>query len=189
SLKVSTRCRSKSFNCLGKMCARFIKFLRVRGCSMSAPTLDNFVLDRIFQRCSVHRSLSGVDLLLGAANVGGYRSCQHSWHIRTFLLAIYMAHLSFLCISSTFTGTFLLLIKPITFAPEVFKGSGPLPLGCSFPPLTHRADGFPVLRLLSPFRHEGGHRGFHGSLTFPLYFSIPLRIPSLASRVHSIELK
>ena len=35
SLKVSTRCRSKSFGCLGKMCARFIKFLRVRGCSMS----------------------------------------------------------------------------------------------------------------------------------------------------------
>ena len=30
-----TRCRSKSFGCLGNMCARFIKFLQVRGCSMS----------------------------------------------------------------------------------------------------------------------------------------------------------
>src|SRR5215813_4653426 len=36
SLKVLTRCRSKSFGCLDKKCARFIKFLRLRGCSMSA---------------------------------------------------------------------------------------------------------------------------------------------------------
>src|SRR5215831_5621870 len=35
SLKVLTRCRSKSFGCLDKKCARFIKFLRLRGCSMS----------------------------------------------------------------------------------------------------------------------------------------------------------
>ena len=56
------------------------------------PTLDNFTLDRIFQRCSVHRSLSGVALLLEAANAGGYRRCQHSWFFRTLLLAAYAAH-------------------------------------------------------------------------------------------------
>src|SRR5262249_36419279 len=38
SLKVLTRCRSKSFGCLDKKCARFIKFLRLRGCSMSDIT-------------------------------------------------------------------------------------------------------------------------------------------------------
>src|SRR6266849_8535185 len=31
-------------------------------------TLDNFAFDRLFQRCYVHRSLSGVAPLLGTAN-------------------------------------------------------------------------------------------------------------------------
>ena len=40
-------------------------------------TLDSFTFDRLVQRCSVHRSLSGVAPLLEAANAGGYRRCQH----------------------------------------------------------------------------------------------------------------
>jgi hypothetical protein len=43
------------------------------------PMLDSFASYRIFQRCCVHRSLSGVAPLLEAANAGGYKRCQHSW--------------------------------------------------------------------------------------------------------------
>ena len=55
-------------------------------------TLDHFTFDRLVQRCSVHRSLSGVAPLLGTANAGGYRSCQHFWLFRALLLSAYAAH-------------------------------------------------------------------------------------------------
>jgi hypothetical protein len=41
----------------------------------------------------------------------------------------YMKLASFFCISSTFTGTLLLLLKPMTFASEVSESEGPSPWG------------------------------------------------------------
>ena len=115
--------------------------------------------------------------------------------MRAFLLAIYMAHLSFFCISSTFTGTFLLLVESITFASEVSESSGPSPLGCSLTPLTHRVDGFPVLRLLRPFRHSSFIWVTDWGIDLserrlpPLLLPIGLGIPGGASRVRQEGLK
>src|SRR5712691_295530 len=44
--------------------------------------LVSFVSGRLFRRCYVHRSLSGVALLPETANVGEYRRCQHFWLLR-----------------------------------------------------------------------------------------------------------
>src|SRR5215831_6320567 len=52
SLKVLTRCRSKSFGCLDKKCARFIKFLRLRGCSMSV-VIGRKILFQLFVHCRI----------------------------------------------------------------------------------------------------------------------------------------
>ena len=85
-------------NCrVGLVCDSVIG-LEFRQCSLNPMhhypygyTLDNFAFNHIFQRCYVHRSLSGVAPLLEAANAGGYRSCQHSWLLRALLLSAYAA--------------------------------------------------------------------------------------------------
>ncbi len=51
--------------------------LTLRSMTLIGHTLDSVTFARLVQRCSVHRSLSGVAPLLEAAHAGGDRRCQH----------------------------------------------------------------------------------------------------------------
>ena len=85
-------------NCRVSLVYNSVLRLELRQCSLNPMhhypygyTLDNFAFNRIFQRCFVHRSLSGVAPLLEAANAGGYSRCQHNWLLRALLLSPYVA--------------------------------------------------------------------------------------------------
>jgi hypothetical protein len=60
-------------------------------------------------------------------------------------------------------------------------------LGYALTPLTHRVDGFPILRLLCPFRLFPVASGFRWALAYLL--SISLAIHREVSRVRHIGLK
>ena len=158
-------------------------------------------MDRIFQRCSVHRSLSGVDLLLGAANVGGYRSCQHSWHIRTFLLAIYMAHLSvslhffsfdwYIPQSSCISENSLRVRWYIQHSQKMHSLSTFAPIFSQARGLHHQFSSSCVRLSRTPITmpHPTPYDGFRVSYGSRLPTSTLFNIPHKVSRVHSVGLR
>ena len=74
-----------------------------------------------------------------------------------------------------------------TFVPVFLKARG-LRLGGFFYSSSPRVDGFPVLRLLRPFRHFLRSSAFQRAFA-PLLLPISLRIPEEASRVQQEGLK